>query len=475
MKKRPFLLLFVLFLVYSFSAFANAPLFEPEASVSDSSQQYKSLDVSYIGNCGLAFHGWDCSLDFKSCLNSKSLEMYICNPGTYCGKYDVNDPIVACLNKKAVGDKCNVDYECLSSICNVTSGTCASNLASIQMKDRNLSLIRELLCLSNNDCKNGFICSNNICVDPFVVLVNSSLSLYNYKNTGQYKLDKNITGSCGSGTNLSCLNDVKLNACVMTDPNGNVANVMSCDTGFYCNKSNLSYSCSQKKTAGVSCANDFECLANKCDKVNRTCAAQSVTPQVIPCNNDGNCPVDQKCDLNLKKCYKPQLLVPQKCNVDLDCGGAQKCDVALKQCIKLPISQIKSCTELGGTICNGICRNNDYIKDARELNCCSGKSTCEGLPQYVPTLGSAIRFDKTCLGNGIAQIKVVYADGGNEVEQENLAKLGVSSSTYTEQDYSCGGLQISPKEGQSVPGYGLMALLLSFVVLIGYYFRKFLI
>ncbi|MBI2148695.1 hypothetical protein HYU23_03365 [Candidatus Woesearchaeota archaeon] len=205
-------------------------------------------------------------------------------------------------------------------------------------------------------------------------------------------------------------------ACFSANQNKQVTGVSVCKSGYYCNEEkNIPYSCNIKKDSGKTCKANFECLSSKCD--GGFCTKPAVKPGVIA-------------------------------------------------------SKAKSCTELGGTVCNGICRNNDYIKDARELNCCSGKSTCEGLPQYVPTLGSAIRFDKTCLGNGIAQIKVVYADGGNEVEQDNLAKLGVSSSTYTEQDYSCGGLQISPKEGQSVPGYGLTALLLSFVVLIGYYFFR---
>jgi len=363
--------------------------------------------------------------------------------------------------------------------------------------------------------------------------VNDLLTRYNYNFGTSYNLTYNVSSSCGSGSGLSCINDPLVSACVTVNQTNYVSQVQVCSFGYYCDSSGQSYSCVAKKSDAQTCSADYECSGGTCRSdecvsgavpsitscssnsdcsVNQTCdsgACKKTTAQGCSisseclsnncvsgncsrsCNRDSDCSNNYDCSSGMCKapdnsacitnnqcqggnCTNSKC-ISQACTRDSDCASNYEC--TNNKCVEIEEETTGlSCNDVSGIVCStGKCINGALSTNTREINCCvsSGQGTlgCEGAPQYISALSSAIRFDKSCLSNGMSEVKVVDVSNENrQFTQDELSALGLTSQTYTEQDYSCGGITVSPKEAQTVNGYSLMALLVSFAILFAYYF-----
>ena len=420
-----------------------------------------------------------CSLNFNSCISPTitftgnniqkyySSEEVVCKSEYYCSteQQSLNPE---CARKKDPGVRCTVDYECLSNFClpqdkgpRTCSGLKEPNVQcsnDFECKSRNcfngfcsptkkldsgmLQAIAGAPCQLDNDCRSG-VCSNGVCSAGLTVYGGLCNANFECKSTAceDNKCICIMNDDCSTGfsCNTTIGNCYAKKASGETCVQNNECQNEKCENG----------KCQAEQAVGGSCVNDFGCLSNLC--LNNKCADKGGENAV--CASNKEC-ISSKCENN--KCTKPS-------QADLDSYNKK-------------VSQGKgkisnSCSNLKGIICNGDCEGNKWSSDSRELNCCLG--TCKTVAQYVPALGTAVRFDKTCMGDGLAQIKVVdVSDPFYVFTIEQLTALGLNGQSYTEQDYSCGGITISPKEAQTVEGYGIMALFISFVVLFGFYLRR---
>ena len=528
---------------------------------------YRVLDNNYEGECGfvqdqetddgLIVPGrWQCSSSEPyGCYNDLFKTAYVCSASTYCGisqyyirSRDIFVDKISCLPKGNIGDYCSANNQCLSRRCDVQTNKCDCSIvvyAGVTGEDCNSNGVPDNLC-PDTPCLGGFNCDRNSgsCVlsqqqDAIYRALDDVFTAEGYTFTsGGYNAIKNIAGSCGSGSNLSCVNYLYsnnlLSACVEVDQTNSVRNVQVCALNNYCSSSGQSYSCVARKSENENCQNSYECSTNQCQ--NGKCVPGVFTFPIAPCGTDFDCAAGQICDERFCKDEEGQICslsseclsnncvsgnCSRSCNRDSDCSNNYDCSSGMckapdnsacitnnqcqggnctnSKCISQACTRDSdcasnyectnnkcveieeettglSCNDVSGIVCStGKCINGALSTNTREINCCvsSGQGTlgCEGAPQYISALSSAIRFDKSCLSNGMSEVKVVDVSNENrQFTQDELSALGLTSQTYTEQDYSCGGITVSPKEAQTVNGYSLMALLVSFAILFAYYF-----
>ncbi len=160
------------------------------------------------------------------------------------------------------------------------------------------------------------------------------------------------------------------------------------------------------------------------------------------------------------------------CSTNSDCIAGLVCNNNI--CVT-PLS----CSDISrGYICSsGICLSGSTSTITRESNCCVGGCSSETIiNQGVNRNG--IRFDRKCIDEGISQVSVIDLDrssSDNLLDKSKLELIGINQTTnpYTEQDYGCGGVQIAPsQDGQPVPGYGLLSILLTAGLLFFFYSRR---
>ncbi len=370
---------------------------------------------------------------------------------------------------------CNDDTECGKGlVCD--SGKCAK-LFGNQVNQ---------VCFNDGNCVNGQLCDNKLCVDSQIAMNSLNKICCGYETS---------PGNVGYNwkTRMEC-----------KGLSGNVNDESSCPKQQDCK-------------VDLDCVGSQKCENNKCSdklygycKSNGDCGRANICVNnecAWPCVNNNDCPPLTSClnggcfvnCVNDKDCWNGGVCVEKSCknplvnklkdanelcvdNKECKSGKCEQVQGKLeKRCTKpLSVSVTKplSCADVKGVVCSGTCKDlNGNIKktekDTRELNCCVG--VCQSKEQYIPTLGRSIKFDRSCVpgSEGVAQVKILDGDG-KPLDNEDAKKLGVPGNTYTEQDYSCGGLQLTPKDtqAQSVPGYGVFALLTSFVLLFVFYFRK---
>jgi len=139
-----------------------------------------------------------------------------------------------------------------------------------------------------------------------------------------------------------------------------------------------------------------------------------------------------------------------------------------------------TCSDVNGILCTGVgasCANGQFSDRTREGKCCVSSSSAR--PQcsdtrYAVNSGKSFVFTRECAGEGIAKITVKDAATQTDATTVDLAAAGFSftSPSFTETDYGCGGVDLSSDE-QAVPGYGLLAMLITLGALIFTYRRKF--
>lgn len=282
-------------------------------------------------------------------------------------------------------------------------------------------------------------------LDPYSFIFN----VFNLASSSPLGL-KQVNYSFGQHINVCC--SVKTQSCVSDS---------DCSNGQLCDLTTNSCYNSVPQTEGSDCNFNIECISKNC--TGNLCVP-SIQVQA-GCTSNSDCNTNQVCSSgSCKTAQGGSCTTSSECLRGVCTGGS--CEGSVTALTGL------SCSEVGGTLCNSnVCQDNNWALNAREVNCCL--SNCTEKEQYIPGLGTSVKFNKACIGNGQAQITVVSSTDSSLITEEEKTALGLTSNPYTEQDYSCGGIQMpSPTGAQTVPGYSLFALLISFIVLFGFYLRR---
>ncbi len=329
---------------------------------------------------------------------------------------------------------------------------------------RSLDLINadmaNVQCNSVSNCPDDWSCENKECIPPLAPPPGDSC------NNGVQ--DNSETGvDCGG----NCV------ACGVAPPGGPILGLGNdCNPATPCNPELTCNPATNKCVAAEVCDGDLDCPSSKiCE--NDVCLAPKRCDTSTECNQTLN----QSCFSRVSNNGVCRTCIPGN---DEDEDGLDDCED--DPCVKnsdpdadcSDPSSGSSCSDLPrARLCNGgSCINGSWSRVTKEYYCCapsSGSSVACGSDIIITPQGNPTRFDRTCAGEGISRVTVVYTDGRLVTNFAELSSLGVNSNTYTEQDYGCGGVQIAPsQDGQPVPGYGLLSILLTAGLLFFFYFRK---
>ncbi len=251
------------------------------------------------------------------------------------------------------------------------------------------------------------------------------------------------------------------------------------------------------------CPENFNCVNNNCEPVNpptdlycgdnydctgkHSSCINFATKDFKPCDDDHYC--EETTTPDGATCANPKRELGEDCDENYECKS-DECDYeeegdTQKICLE---NEEESCSDVGGIICNHGCIG-EPDEDVSELNCCTEDSSitdspkCKGASQWIQSLGTSVRFDKTCTADGKTQVSIVdnagtgdrLLDRNDPEEKDYLDNLGVTINPYIDsQDHSCNtDLFQSSTTGQPVPAYGLISILTS-ISLVGlfYVFRK---
>jgi len=439
----------------------------------DQTNSVRNVQVCALNNyCSSSGQSYSCvarKSENENCQNSYECSTNQCQNGK-CVPGVFTFPIAPC----GTDFDCAAGQICDERFCKDEEGQICS-LSSECLSNNCLSGICEKSCSQDSNCSIGDTCSGGVC--------KSSEGDYCISNN-QCQSNNCANNRCASSVLLGCTTDAdcpsgtcRNNECV----SGAVPSITSCSSNSDCSVNQTCDSGACKKTTAQGCSISSECLSNNCVSGNcsRSCNRDSDCSNNYDCSS-GMCkaPDNSACITNNQcqggNCTNSKC-ISQACTRDSDCASNYEC--TNNKCVEIEEETTGlSCNDVSGIVCStGKCINGALSTNTREINCCvsSGQGTlgCEGAPQYISALSSAIRFDKSCLSNGMSEVKVVDVSNENrQFTQDELSALGLTSQTYTEQDYSCGGITVSPKEAQTVNGYSLMALLVSFAILFAYYF-----
>ncbi len=397
---------------------------------------------SWIGSCDNGGDGTPrCLGDHFTCLTSKA-DTARCSRGFYCGTIGRTP---GCVGQFGAEESCLFDYECLSGDC--VDGGCTAPLGEEEIPPH------------------SGLCGN--VADHW---------------------------GCAGANNSLC---VKFGGVGEPD----ITEAFNCEAaGNFCDIISGVVSCVPKRGVGEVCAEDYECRSGACD------GARCVDAAVATSEHCGSLAMGWGCSGDKRSCILFGAAPPRnvtcaggnycredvvsnsvdcvpKLGVGADCAAPIECasgNCTRSKCVSGVVETEEregdSCSDLGGIVCSA--RSNCIgarSERARELNCClpSGgeRAGCRTAPILFGDPGSmAVVFNKECVSPGMSETTVVYADN-RIVPVSELASLGVSSNPYTEQDYGCGGLDV-PSEGRDTPGYGFMALAISFILLTIFYFSR---
>lgn len=304
-------------------------------------------------------------------------------------------------------------------------------------------------------------------------------------------------GLCGLGeTNTNCELDCPPtpsavcgnNLCESTETNSNcVQDCQSCSSTTNCNSGEEcvngfcnQISCSQTNTCaqGQTCSNGI-CQVTECSSSNpcftgQVCDSNNNCQTANLCTNT-NCPSGQTCQSGV--CVQQSCIEDSSCSSGSYCGNNGLCQ---------PIP--KSCSSAGGIVCKSpaICNSetSKLYADSIELGCCISKGTgnpgCTSAAIYIPTLGSSVKFEKSCTASGQTQVIVKEASCTNPSTDNNFCKvntnsysaLGITSNPYIDyNDYSC-NTELTGDSAQPVYGYGILSLLLTLGIIGIYYILR---
>jgi hypothetical protein len=417
-----------------------------------------SYDGTFYKNKCLCENSQDCADKDRSYFGTSPNERPFCNSGNLCTStlrcttdsecgFNINSKSHYCVgkegafgylncvtNEKATCDfttdcltKFGLDYSCVSQVCRPKVGIGGNCFGS------------DSLCFSNR-CDNATqkCVAANVSVSP---VNTTTINTTNTTTTPSCTTD----ASCGNSTQY-CLNSV----------------------------------CTNKKVNGQACTGSSQCTSGYCDT---TC---KVAPKT--CEDSNDCEDGEACFLQNGR--NPVCKVCTDNSRDEDGDGDKDCTEDL--CVGSRSDQCRntntgrnsagvSCSSLKGVTCStGTCDSTTSKPSefTREANCCVPKSS--GLQakcttsQYSSALSKSVAFERKCLPSGLAEITVVdpaITGGNNKIALSDFSKLGLSatSNPYTEEDFTCGNIDLLAGEGEPVYGYGILAFLLSIVILAGFY------
>lgn len=295
-------------------------------------------------------------------------------------------------------------------------------------------------CSLDRNCAGNLLCYHNECTRDRCRGVRCSPGKVCDMLTGECNFEACFSDEDCPG-NSSCEDS----RCVHDQP---CATHEVCGSGDFCNLE------TELCEVGISCTNSEQCITLG----NYSCFANGGSAMCMPSSGMDSNNTDEDGD-GIADHLDP-------CVGNLDPGG--DCSVVSSTGI--------SCSDLDGVICDGNCINGNWSLVTREFNCCVPYITslesvgCSGSSQFVPSLGRAIRYERTCLEGSLARVSVVDAGTGAPLEGDQLTILGLTSSTYTETDYSCGGLEVPSGDVESIPGFGIISLILAISLLFMFYF-----
>jgi|GEM_PF-4412511 len=433
----------------------------------DSTHACPSGQTCTNGNCVTSPTG-TCSLD-SDCTTSRSR----CNFQT----------------RQCVVLPCTDSQDCNSGqTCNVATGTCI-------LSPTTCTGTGQSTCSINQHCDSG-TCRPNTVVDNRIscsAIVSCPTEKICDESVNFCVEVTTKTDNCGAFT--SCNSEGE--SC--TDNGGQNINCFTKALASYCGLYKLNgvnkAGCYEKLALDKSCTKNYQCQSAHC--TNGKCVSGATT-----CTQDSTCAsLDQICDgtscvlktcRDSNQCGRTDVLkracytrggLPGFCKEVKCLGTPPVCEDQDHDGIRDDVDNLVgdpngiSCASLGGIHCNGQCLDSQSPNEVtRERGCCVPVSStvragCKD-ERFVAELGKSLNIVRTCI-NPPGTAKVEIKEGNNLVSADQATLAGFSSPSYTEQDYGCGGVEVTPDpKGQPVPGYGFLGIIFSSLLVGLYYLRK---